>query len=69
MLLLHVPCDFDYARFLFETNSTVITRVTIGGTSAGKPIPVEAVTMGELAPAQVVTTGRRLGSQPNQCVL
>lgn len=62
----------ELGRFLFETNSTVVTRVTIGGTSAGMPIPVKDVTMGELVPGStpsMVRSGRRLGSEPNQYVL
>jgi hypothetical protein len=50
-------------RFLFEANSTVVTRVTIGGTSAGLAIDPASVTMGYLNP----TGGRRLGSsEPDQ---
>ncbi len=51
-------------RYLFELNSTVVTRVTIGGTSAGFAVPVEDVAMGYL-PAEAGT--RRLAaSDPNQ---
>jgi hypothetical protein len=50
-------------RYLFEPNSTVETRVTIGGSTAGMAIPVENVAMGPYTPP---TTGRRLGSEPNQ---
>jgi hypothetical protein len=50
-------------RYLYEPNSTVVTRVTIGGTSAGLAIPVENVDMGPYTPP---SSGRRLGSEPNQ---
>jgi hypothetical protein len=45
-------------RYLFDTNPTVATRVTIGGTSAGYPIPDADVVRGNLTAAQ---GGRRLG--------
>jgi hypothetical protein len=66
-----IALAFHMGRFLFEVNSTVVTRVTIGGTSAGMPIPMESVIMGELTSSDsepASAGGRRLASEPNQCV-
>ncbi len=52
-------------RFLFERNSTVTTRVTIGGAAAGMPILEGNVVFGDYAPSEA-TRALQTSTAPNQ---